>query len=165
MFGLSILGIVHTLISLIAVVAALTMLVSEGRITLQGGLGRTYLIGTTIGCLTAFGLSSHGGFNPGHALALLTLVCLIGAVIVERLSMKGWSYIQVVLLSTSLFFALVPGITETLTRLPLSQPLATGPEDPLVLKALGTLALVFLTTLIIQLIFVRKHNQLKAAKA
>jgi len=38
----------------------------------------------------------------------------------------------------------VPGINETLTRLPAAQPLASGPESPLVKAALLAWVLIFL---------------------
>lgn len=134
------------------------MLVRWGKIVPQGRLGRLYIGATTIGCLTALGLSKQGGLNPGHALALLTMLCLAGAVISEYRQVKGWRYLQVGLLSTSLFFSLVPAINETLTRLPLSHPLATGPTDPLVQKSLGVLAFVFAVTLVTQFVFVRRNQ-------
>lgn len=162
MFGLSTLGALHTLISLIAVIAALVMFAMRGRITPHGTLGITYLVCTTLGCVSALGLSKHGGFNPGHVLALLTILCLIGAVVAEKRSFRAWPYIQVGLLSTSLFFSLVPAVNETLTRLPLASPLATGPTDPLVQKSLGALTIVFVFTLVAQFVFIRQQQRQKA---
>lgn len=158
MLGLSALGLVHTSISLVAVISALVLFALRGRIDPNQGLGKLYLVCTAIGCLTAFGLSKHGGFNPGHALAILTLICLIVGIAVERKGVKGWPYIQVVSLSLSLFFSLIPAVNETLTRLPLGAPLAQGPQDPLVLRSLGILFGLFVVVLGTQLVSIYRKS-------
>jgi uncharacterized membrane protein len=162
MLGLSSLGFIHTLISLIAVAAALIIFARRGKIDPHSKAGKVYLITTAVGCLTAFGLSKHGGFNPGHGLAILTLFCLIAAVSVERWQVKAWPYIQVSLLSLSLFFSLVPATAETLTRLPVGAPIAQGPQDPVVVRSLGILFLVFALTLVAQIIYLRRTKTAKA---
>jgi hypothetical protein len=158
MFGLSTLGIIHTAISLIAVLAALASFVTRGSIKPKDFLGRLYLVTTIIACLTAFGLSKHGGLNPGHALAALTLLSLAAAILSEKFSVRGWRYVQVSLLSLSLFFSLIPATAETLTRLPVGAPLATGPQDPLVGRFIGILFFLFVMTLLGQIIYLRKTN-------
>ncbi|WP_370540191.1 hypothetical protein [Advenella sp. FME57] len=38
--------------------------------------GKVYLIGLVLSVVTAFGLSSSGGFNVGHALGILALLAV-----------------------------------------------------------------------------------------
>lgn len=125
MFGLTILGIVHTAISLVAVAAGIVGLVRDKRIDLANGAGKTYLVATVLTCITGFGIFQHGGFGKPHALGVLTLLVLALAWFVRtRVA------VQAVLLSTTFFFHFIPAVTETLTRLPLHAPLLADAEAP-----------------------------------
>ncbi len=78
--GLTSLGIVHTAISLIAVIAGLIALFRYKEITLRTGWGRIFVWTTVLTCLTGFGIFQHGGFGKPHALGILTLAALaVGA--------------------------------------------------------------------------------------
>ena len=50
-------------------------------------------------------------------------------------------------------------INETLTRLPVGAPLASSPQDPLVLKSLGVLAVLVLALCVAQAVNVRKSER------
>ncbi len=63
--GLSNLGIFHTAIGIIAIVAAVISFLKHGKINLAEVSGKIYFYGTVIASLTALGLSKHGGFNAG----------------------------------------------------------------------------------------------------
>ena len=68
MLGLTQLGVFHTAISLIAVVAGFIALFRYKEISPRSPAGKIYVAGTVISCLTGFGIFQHGGFgNPGHA--------------------------------------------------------------------------------------------------
>ena len=136
---LSPLGAVHTLISLAPLAAGLYAFARFHRIEPGAPSGKLYLAGLALSVFTAFGLSSTTGVNPGHVLGVLALLAAFGgALLVPRLPFLGWlgAHLQTFGLSFSFFLLLVPGINETLTRLPVAQPLATGPEDPLVRTSL-----------------------------
>jgi hypothetical protein len=62
-------------------------------------------------------------------------------------------------LSGSLFFSMVPAINETLTRLPVGAPWASSPQDPLVLKSLGVLAILFVALCVAQIANIRKSKR------
>jgi len=143
---LSTLGIVHTAISLLPLVAGLYAFARHGRIDPATRAGRVYLAGLVLSVLTAFGLSSTGGFNAGHALGIVALLAMGGALLAPRLAFLGRArpYLAAFGLSFTFFLLLVPGINETLTRLPAGQPLASGPESPLVKTALLAWVVVFL---------------------
>jgi hypothetical protein len=57
------------------------------------------------------------------------------------------------------FFHLIPGVTESLTRLPVDSPIASGPDDPLVQKLVGICFLLFLAGATIQVIRLRSRSK------
>ena len=146
MFGLTPLGVVHTLISLVAVAAGLIALLRDGRITPRNTLGQIYLWTTILTCLTGFGIFQHGGFGKPHALGVITLLTLAGATFAMRSALFGRAgpYIETVAYSATFLFHLIPAITETSTRLPLGAPLLASPEAPELKAATGLLAALFL---------------------
>lgn len=150
---LSSLGVAHTLLSLVPIAAGVLSFATQGRIDPQDRWGRVYLAGLALSVITAFGLSSTGGINPGHVLGVLALLAAFGgAWVVPKWRGSGsWApYLQMLGLSFSYFLLWVPGINETLTRLPASAPLAAGPEDPLVRKALLVALLLFVAGFVAQ---------------
>lgn len=136
---LSILGIVHTGISLVPLVAGLYSFARYRKLAPNTRPGRVYLAGLVLTVLTSFGLSSTGGFNAGHALGILALLAIAGSLLAPRLAQLGDArpHLATFGLSFSFFLLLVPGINETLTRLPAARPLADGPGSPLVQGALA----------------------------
>ena len=67
-YGLTYLGLLHTLISLVAVAAALIAFVRHKNIDPASTLGKVYIWTTVLTCLTGFGIYQHGGFGKPHAL-------------------------------------------------------------------------------------------------
>jgi hypothetical protein len=158
---LSSLGIVHTAISLVPVVAGLFAFARHRAVKPKTRSGMVYLVGLTVSVLTSFGLSSTGHFNAGHALGILALLAAFGSLLVLRLPFLGWlrPYLSTLGLSFSFFLLLVPGINETLTRLPVAHPLASGPESPEVRVALSAWALTFLVGFALQAWSIRFPRQ------
>ncbi|MDR7267699.1 hypothetical protein J2X20_000328 [Pelomonas saccharophila] len=157
---LSTLGIAHTAISLVPLAAGLYALARHRAIQPGTTSGRVYLGGLLLSVLTAFGLSSTGGFNPGHALGILALLAVSGALLAPRLSFLGRARPCLATLgfSFSFFLLLVPGINETLTRLPAAHPLATGPDSPLVRTALLAWLGLFIAGYTLQALALRKQR-------
>jgi len=149
---LSALGIAHTVISLVPVVAGLYSFAKYRAIRPGTRSGQVYLGGLLVAVLTSFGLSSTGGFNPGHALGILALLAAGAGLLIPRLSFLGRArpYLANFSLSSTYFLTLVPGINETLTRLPAAHPLATGPEHPLVQTTLLVWVMIFLVSSALQ---------------
>ncbi len=145
MFGLTSLGIVHTAISLVAVVAGVIALLRDGRITPTNTLGRVYLWTTVLTCLTGFGIFQHGGFGKPHALGVLTLLVIAGALLTARGGWFGQASAAVVTVawSATFLFHLIPAITETSTRLPLGAPLLPNADAPQLQVATAILGLLF----------------------
>lgn len=145
--SLSALGVVHTALSLIPLLAGTYAFIRQGAITPATRSGKLYLLGLVLSVITSFGVSSTGGLNPGHAFGIVILVIALGGVAVPRLSLLGRArpYLATFALSLTFLLSLVPGTNETLTRVPLSHPIAQAPMAPVVL---GTL-LVWLVLFVI----------------
>jgi uncharacterized membrane protein len=146
------LGVVHTLISLIAVGAAIVALTRDGQLVVGNRVGRVYVIATVLTCLTGFPIFQRGGFGPPHVLGIVTLVALAVVYVAAKTSAFGsWSrFVEVIGLSLTVFFHWIPAVTETSSRLPSGAPLTTGPDDPKVQAAVGIGFLVFLAGAFLQ---------------
>ncbi len=107
--------------------------------------GKLYLLGLVLSVATSFTVSSTGGINPGHAFGLIVLLVAFGGVLAARLRWLGRAapYASTFALSFSFLLSLVPGVNETLTRLPAAHPIAAAPMAPVVLHTLLGLAAVF----------------------
>ena len=153
MLGLTTLGFFHTVISLVAVVSGFWAVARYKEILPTNRLGRVYLVTTFLTAATGLGIFQHGGFGPPHILSILTLIALaVGTVAaVSELFGRASRYIQAISYSTTLLFHMIPGFTESLTRLPPSAPLAASPEAPVFQSIYGTLFLIFLIALAFQL--------------
>jgi len=158
---LSPLGIFHTAVSIIAIIVALYALLRDGKINPTNGRGRLYILLTVITCLTALPIMKTGHFTQAHALAVIVLVVLPIAVYVPSFKFLGKSaaYIQVFLMSLTLFFSFIPAIVETLTRLPMSKPIADGPNSPVIQTGLMSLVGLFVVGVIYQFIKIRSRQK------
>src|ERR1700754_1083040 len=160
MAALTPLGIVHTAISLVAVASGIISLVRNGQISWKTGIGKSYVVTTILTCLTGFGIFQHGGFGAPHMLGIITLVVLGIAFAGARKRLGRLSpYIAVVCYSMTFFFHLIPAINESLTRLPVSAPIASGPEDPLIQKLVGICFLLFILGATLQVIKLRNRSR------
>lgn len=162
MFGITPFGMLHTLISLIALFAGAVALVRYRQISLGNKLGQLYVVMTVLTCLTGFFIFQHGGFGKPHALGIITLVTLGVAWIAGKGRVFGRAapYVEMLAYSTTFFFHLVPGITETATRLPEAMPWASSPEDPRLQKIIGVVFLLFVVAAAVQLWTLwRKRNR------
>ncbi|HDS1148246.1 MULTISPECIES: hypothetical protein [Stenotrophomonas] len=140
---LTLLGAIHTAISLVPILAGLHGFIRHRAIDPAARSGKVYLIGLVLSVATSFTVSSTGGLNPGHAFGVIVLLVAFGGVLVARLRFLGRlaAYLSTFALSFSFLLSLVPGVNETLTRLPVAHPLAAAPMAPVVLQTLlGCLA-------------------------
>jgi hypothetical protein len=158
---LSILGIIHTAISILALLSAFYALSVEGKINPADRLGKIYIILTIVTCLTSLPIMKTGHPTAGHYVAVLILVLLPIAIYIRQLRIFGKlaDYIQVILMSATLFFSMIPAVVETLTRLPISAPLASGPDSPIVQKGLSCLIVLFVVGVCYQLVKLRKTRK------
>ena len=102
-----------------------------------------------------------GQFTTAHYVAVVILILIPLGVYVRSLRIFGKlaDYVQVIFLSTTLFLSCIPAIVETLTRLPISHPIAEGPNAPIIQNGLSALALLYLVGVIYQLFKLRKQRK------
>jgi len=151
-YGLTPLGVVHTAVSLVAVAAGLIALVRDGRISPRNTLGKVYIVTTVITCLTGFGIFQHGGFGKPHVLGIITLVVLGVAAVAGRTDVFGRfsRHVETVSYTATFLFHMIPGVTETTTRLPLGAPLLPNADAPQLQAAAGVLFVLFLVVAVLQ---------------
>lgn len=132
MLGLSMLGVIHTLISLAALGAGIACLAREGAITPRRPSGALYVALTVLSAATSLGIFAHGGFGKPHVLALATLATLAIAVTARATAVFGRRAraVETVAYSATILFHMIPGVTETFTRLPRNRPLFNSPDAP-----------------------------------
>lgn len=118
-------GLVHTLISLIAVAAGIAELARHRAIDPSRLLGTVFVAATVGSCLTGFGIFRHGGFGTAHLFGVFTLFVLGLAALAGKTALFGRASRKVEMLSYSATFMLhfIPAFTETVTRLPIGNPL------------------------------------------
>ena len=164
MLGITPFGMIHTIISLIAVAAGIISFIRYGAIVWDTKTGKTYVYTTILTCLTGFFIFHHGGFGKPHVLGIITLLVLSIALVAHekvRLFGRASPYIEVVSFTMTFFFHLIPAITETATRLPAKAPLASGPDDPHIQMAIGICFVLFLMGAIAQVIKLRSSHKVK----
>ena len=167
MLGLSLLGAIHTAISLVAVAAGIVALVRDKEIDPTTRIGKLYIHTTILTCLTGFGIFHHGGFGPPHMLGIITLAVLGIAYKAGkgRWFGRGSRYVETVSYSLTFFFHMIPGFTETATRLPVGKPLVASQEDPALQAAIGGVFLVFLVGAALQVWRIRSGDRALATSA
>ncbi len=150
-YGLTILGIIHTIISLIAVTTGTISLIRDRKIDWRNTAGKIYTVTTIIVCLTGFGIFQHGGFGKPHVLGVITLITF-EVIYLAHLNKLGKlsCYIETVGYSLTFLFHIIPGVTESLTRLPYGAPIASSPEDPTIKMIVGICFVIFLIGAAIQ---------------
>ena len=166
-YGLTWLGTIHTATSLVAVAAGLIALWRDHQITLDNRLGRVYVVTTALTCLTGFGIFQHGGFGKPHVLGIITLIVIGIATLAgyTRLFGRASPYVETVSYSMTFFFHMIPGITETSTRLPLGAPLLANADAPELQVATAVLFVLFLIGATLQVLRLRAQNRRRLAIA
>lgn len=159
MFGLTPLGMVHTVVSLIALAYGVIALLRYKQISPGNREGQVYLWGTMLTAATGLGIYQHGGFGPPHVLSLLTLAALAVGTVAVRTTVFGAlsRYVQATCYSVTFLFHMIPAVTETTTRLPLGKPLLASAEAPELKQAAGVLLLLFVIGLTLQVRWLRKQ--------
>lgn len=159
MFGLTSFGVVHTAISLAAVVAGAIALFRFGRIPWRSHVGRVYALTTVLTCLTGFFIFQHGGFGKPHILGIFTLLVLGAAFLGSRGAFgRAAPYVETIGLTFSFFLHFIPGATETLIRLPPGHPLLPDADAPQLQVIVGVLFLLFLIGAALQFLRLRRES-------
>ncbi|NNU34817.1 hypothetical protein HK413_13525 [Mucilaginibacter sp. S1162] len=158
---LSLLGIIHTAISILALFTGFYCLLRDGKIAPLTDNGKLYILLTIITCLTSFPIMKTGHFTGAHGLGVMVLALLPVGIYIKAVKplTKTADYVQVFVMSATLFLSCIPAIVETLTRVPISRPIATGPNDPIIQTCLGILTLTFLVGVAYQLYKLKKSKK------
>jgi uncharacterized membrane protein len=159
MLGLTTVGVYHTAISLLALGAGIILLIRDHSISWRTSLGKVYVITTILTCLTSLVIFQHGGFGKPHVLALPTLIVLAIAALAGYTHVFGRlsRYVETISYSATFLFHLIPGITETSTRLPRNAPLIASPDAPELQAATALLAVIFLIGATLQILSLRSR--------
>jgi uncharacterized membrane protein len=160
-FNLTSLGAIHTALALVAVVAGIIALFRAGAIDMTTRSGQVFVWFTVATSVTGLFIFRHGGFGPPHVLSILTLVVLAAAYVAEKVGRPGGfgRYVTVTGNSLALFFHLLPGLNEGGTRLPLGDPVFSGPDDPTLKALVGAGFLVYLIGAGIQVARIRRSRR------
>jgi len=156
--GLTTLGTGHTAFSLVALAVGLYLLLRYKEISPRTLAGKVYIITTLVTALSGFGIFQHGGFGKPHVLGVLTVLVIGIALVAGYTSFYGrWSrYVETVSYSATFLFHLIPGVTETTTRLPAGKPIfANADVDELKVIA-GGLFVLYLVCAALQVRALRK---------
>lgn len=164
--SLSPLGALHTALSLIPLVAGIYAFLRHRGIDPATRAGKVYLLGLLASVLSAFGVSSTGGLNPGHVFGIVILLIALAGVLVPRMPVFGRlrPYLATFALSFTFLLSLVPGTNETLMRVPLSHPLAQAPLAPVVLGTLLVWLLLFVIGFGLQCLRIRALSNRSTAR-
>ena len=159
--GLSSLGIFHTVIGIIAIIAAVVSYIKYGKINLSASSGKIYLYSTLVTALTALSISKHGGFNPGHVLSILIIVLIAVAYFLysRKKGNNRSRHFENLFLSFSFLLSWLPTVNEIFTRVPIGHPLAKGLSDPLIGKTLLFLFVLFILGSVVQFLQQKKINK------
>jgi hypothetical protein len=151
------LGIFHTAISILALIAGLIALFRAGRIDPRATTGKWYVWLTILTCLTSFGIMKTGHLTPAHGLSLLVLLLLLVGIFATRWFGPRGAWVQVLLMTITLMLSFLPAITETLTRLPIADPIAAGPDASVIKMSNLALLVVFGIGIFFQLYKMRRR--------
>lgn len=164
--GLSALGIFHTAIGIVAIIAALIAFVRYGKIDLNRPTGKVYFYFTLVTSATALGLSKHGGFNPGHVFSIFIILLISAAYYLNARKKESNKarYFENFFLSFSFFLSLLPTVNETFTRIPLGHPLAKDINDPVIGRTLLVIVMLFIAGSVLQFRQQKKMNRMVAGK-
>ncbi len=164
MLNISPFGMFHTAIALVAVFFGVLTLIQYGEIGTRTRSGSLYVWLTAATAFTGLFIFRHGGFGAPHVLSIMTLVVLAVAGAAERIGEVGLPrYVTVLGNSLTLYFHLIPGLTETGTRIPIGDPAFTGPEDPVLRAIVGVGLLLYIAGATLQAMRIRRAYTRTAA--
>jgi hypothetical protein len=149
----------HTAVSVLAIGFGLLAFVRDGEIDPSNRRGKLYLVTMLIGSVSSFGFIPALGFTPGQVLTLITLSLLFAGTFTLWGQRRGPGYIQTISLSASYLMLMVFATTETLKRVPISHPFASGPADPSLIPVRLGLLVAFVLGVGYQVLQIRATNR------
>ena len=151
-------GMFHTAVSVLPIAFGLVAFARYGGIDPKTRAGKWYLLTMLAGSVSSWWFIATKGFNPAQVLTLITLALLAIGTLTLRGAWRGPGHVQTLALSASYLLLMVFATTETLTRVPLGQPFATGPADPALLPVRLALLTAFVVGVGYQVMQLRAKN-------
>jgi hypothetical protein len=153
--SISTFGLFHIAVSVLPIFLGLFAFLRDGKIDPGNRIGKLYVLTMLLGSVSSWGFLPSKGFTPGQVLTLVTLALLLAGTLTLRGAWRRPGYVQTVSLSASYLLLMVFATTETLTRLPIGNPFASGPADPALLPVRLVLLAGFVLGLGYQLLRLR----------
>ena len=155
---ISLLGWIHTILGVLALLFGFYSLIKYKFIKLENSSGQIYLAITLIVAGTSLFIYHQGGFGPAHVMGILAIGAVFTGGIAEKTSLfKGLSkYMESLSYSSTFLFHLVPATFDGLRRLPVSDPVVKELDDPLLLNSILVIFALYLIGIIYQFIILYK---------
>jgi len=156
---MTVLGWLHTILGVLAVLSGFYTLYKYKIITTEESSGKLYVLVTLLVAGSALGIYNQGGFGIAHVLAVLTLIALAGGYIMEKFKWFGSfsKYFQAIGYTSTLLFHMIPAITDFLRRLPVGDPFIDSFEDPLLLNFHTAFLVIYLVGLVAQIVWLKRQ--------
>ncbi|MGJ8663890.1 MAG: hypothetical protein ACSHWU_09575 [Marinicella sp.] len=158
--NLSTIGMIHTLLGLVALISGFVMLWRTKQLSYDPRLGKIYLLSTLITAGSSLAIFNHGSFNVAHGLGVLTILAVFIGISIEKTKpFKSWNKYAVNLCySATILFHLLPTTTEIMTRFPVDSPWVSSLKDPLLHKTFLIISVIFLVLLTAQMFWLKKQD-------
>ena len=140
------LGVFHTAISLLAIIAGIWAFARDKVIVPGNQLGQFYLAATAVTAATGLMMFRHDAWRIGHSFSVLTLAVLAIGTLAAATSLFGRAsrYVQAVFYTSTMLIHMITGLAETLTRLPPDAPLVTAANASVFKDIIAGLVLLYL---------------------
>jgi hypothetical protein len=152
-------GVFHTAVSILPIGFGLYAFIRDGKIDPENRVGQLYLVTMLLGSVTAFGFILTKGFTPPQVLTVVTLALLYAGTFTLRGRRRGDGVVQIICLSATYFLLMFFTTTESLTRLPVGHPFASGPTDPALIPTRVALLIAFVVGVAYQVFRLRAGKQ------
>ena len=157
---MTMLGWFHTILGIAAVLTGFYAIAKFKIITLENKIGQIYVVLTAIVAGSALGIYNQGGFGIAHILAVLTLIALIGAIVMEKFKIFGRfsKYFQALGYTSTFLFHMIPAITDFLRRIPVGDPFVDSFDDPLLINFQISFLIAYLFIILSQLVWLKNKS-------
>jgi len=157
---MTMLGWFHTILGIAAVLTGFYAIAKFKIISLENKIGQIYVVLTAIVAGSALGIYNQGGFGIAHILAVLTLIALIGAIVMEKFKIFGRfsKYFQALGYTSTFLFHMIPAITDFLRRIPVGDPFVDSFDDPLLINFQISFLIAYLFIILSQLVWLKNKS-------
>ena len=157
---MTMLGWFHTILGIAAVLTGFYTIAKFKIISLENKIGQIYVVLTAIVAGSALGIYNQGGFGIAHVLAVLTLIALTGAIVMEKFKIFGRfsKYFQALGYTSTFLFHMIPAITDFLRRIPVGDPFVDSFDDPLLINFQISFLIAYLFIILTQHLWLKNKS-------